>query len=459
MANINLYVKKASVEDLYYNLFKTYSDNLRKCQFDWTEDCIVKFLCGLSLDELDNLDSYILSIRNRFSKHNENINEISIDEIFNRPLNHIKLSNLTIQDIKMMATSEYFHHFVRIIRKLRSVYENSTKIDDFLKSRQLYCYIVSLVHFMGVYCDIRKHYPKVIKTYSEDEKFANKLFGDENDDTRRLLAYTFKDNNKYTIIGFALFLNNLIEDSFNKEPREGEDTLEPVMLSYTYVDSNSEKKASLSVFEYETNLRTCSDVIYCCAKSDYDQGIFSYDIISCMQFLKDLNELTCEDSFVNEPIQKMLISSTNLISAANYYHELTKRVKEYTDSDEPEKYLRSLTESDLSLLKNFLVEKKSPFDNVKNSERLINLIDFVIDEKKKISDVKDIYENLCSLYSNELYSGDCKKYLDSIGINQLLLLAQLLKEHSLSDDFEKQDELYKRIDSHVRRRVGKYYFT
>ena len=98
----------------------------------------------------------------------------------------------------------------------------------------------------------------------------------------------------------------------------------------------------------------------------------------------------------------------------------------------------------------------SPCDNVKNSERLINLIDFVIDEKKRISDVKDIYEKLCSLYSNELYSGDCKKYLDSIGINQLLLLAQLLKEHSLSDDFEIQDKFYKRIDSHVRRRVGKY---
>ena len=79
-----------------------------------------------------------------------------------------------------------------------------------------------------------------------------------------------------------------------------------------------------------------------------------------MQFLKDLDELTCRDSFVNEPIHKMLISSANLINAANYYHELTKRVKEYTDSDEPEKYLRSLTERDLSLLKSFLVEKKSP---------------------------------------------------------------------------------------------------
>ena len=169
MANINLYVKKASVEDLYYNLFKTYSDNLRKCQFDWTEDCIVKFLCGLSLDELDNLDSYILSIRNRFGKHNENINDISIDEIFNRSLNHIKLSNLTNQDIKMMATSEYFHHFVRIIRKLRSVHNDSAEIDEFLNSRHLYCYIVSLVHFMGIYCNIRKCYSKVIKTYSEDE--------------------------------------------------------------------------------------------------------------------------------------------------------------------------------------------------------------------------------------------------------------------------------------------------
>ena len=454
MANINLYVKKASVENLYYNLFKTYSDNLKKDQFDWTEDCIVNYLCGLSLDELDNLDSYILSIRNRFSKYNENINEISIDKIFNRSLNHIKLNNLTNQDIKMMATSEYFHHFVRIIRKLRSVYNDPTEIDEFLNSRPPFCYIVSLVHFMGNYCDIRKCYSKVIKPYSEDEKLANKLFGDENDDTKRLLAYSFKDNNKYTIIGFAIFLNNLIEDSFNKEPQqvthEGEDT-------FIYIDSNSERKASLSVFEYETNLRTCSDIVYCCAISSYDKGIFSYDIISCMQVLKDLDELTCIDSFTNEPIHKMLVSSVNLINAANYYHELTKRVKEYTDSDEPEKYLRSLAEGDLSLLKSFLLEKKSPFDNVKNSERLIDLIDFVIDEKKKISDVKDIYEKLCSLYSDELYCGECKKYLDSIGINQLLLLAQLLKKHALSDDFEEQDEFYKRIDSHVRKRVGKYY--
>ena len=265
--------KELRLNDLYYELFKIIGTKFSRDCFIITEYDLASFLYNISHEELEELNKYSLSTTNKCIDY-KNSNKPFANEIFNKPIDDLNLSN---KNIELLATSEYLHYFIKIFNSLKDIYGSSMDRSDFLDTCS---YSIYLIDFRRIYQILSDYYDK-----PEDEEFCDLILGEDVESPRFVLSNIFRHGN-YRKTAFALFLYNLINDSFTKKPI-----------------INNDKSC------YEVNLSVNSDIL----EEAYGKPVFLYSTRTCIRMLRDLEIISQRDKSFKE-VQRIRISSTNLLS-------------------------------------------------------------------------------------------------------------------------------------------------
>ena len=260
------------INNLYYELFKIYGDEVNFRNEAIPEYHLAEYLCSLSNDDLKNLDKYSLSIFNKYNGYNKSF----ASEVFNKSISDI---NLTSKDIESLCASEYFHNFIRLIDDFYSIYGSTIENSElsYICSQNLH-----LLEFRRIYQVLCDSYNK-----SDEELLCDLLLEDEALSPRAILYRLIKYEKDYCKVAFALFLSNLIKDSFIKKPIVGEDNL------------------------YEINLGISSHI---CEYDCYRKSIFSYNPTTCIKMMGDI-EVISSGKDIYETVQRIRTSAKNLLDS------------------------------------------------------------------------------------------------------------------------------------------------